>query len=551
MIRWMMETSSALPMIAARARRIEASIRSGEAQAFEDDWFSRAHRVRLESAVLAARESGILEIPISGVLASEDMPWWYWYADTTTEQIRRTIEAADDEPKIRAILLRMQSPGGTVDGTAALARFVASRSARAGSSRPIWAWAERASSAAYWIASQTDRIVGIDTAEVGSIGVIAEHVDVSKMLEDAGINVTPLFSGAAKADLHDARPLSDEARARVQTELDALRRIFAEAVAAGRPLSVEAVLATEARGFVGAAALEAGLIDAIATIDDTRAALLATLDRPSRSTGTASAQASKSRAIPASATARKAARRPASRSHAKKPGPANSRSKIMARYRNAGCRTAAGNPTAGEALAAELNRLIDNQVTEERTREDVIGEMAAAAGIEAGTVNQILDGSINCPPIDRLEGFAGVLDVDVSELVSAAEEDGCMFEQEDEGEAAPAEDDASARGQPRPTATESDSARVLAILDLPEAKGREDSAKELARAGLSVDKAKAVLKTLPKAMAATGDRLLAALDGQPAIAVGADADAADTPADAGAAVAAACKAAGLTHLFRD
>lgn len=507
-MRWLMDTASGLPMIAARARQIEAASR----HALLDDgdtWFERAFRVRTEGAVAKARESGILEIPISGVLASEDMPLWYWFADTTFEHIRRMIEAAQDEPRIRAILMRIQSPGGTVDGTSSLAGFIRRSSARSGGDRPIWAWVERASSAAYWLASQADRIVGPDTADVGSIGVITEHVDVSRMLEEMGITVTPIFAGAAKADFHDARPLSDEARTRVQAEIDALRAVFAAAVAATRPLSREQVIATEARSFIGAAAVEVGLIDALATtIDDSRAALLASSGKP--------------RTTFAPAAAKTAARRPAART----------RRKTMARYRNVGCRTAAGNPTAGEALAAELNRLIDNQVSEERTREDVIAAMAEAAGIEPSTVNQILAGTINCPPIERLDGFAQVLDVDVSELVSAAEEDGCIFEPADDGE----------EGQP-PAATRSgpaarvattkaaDSARVLAVLDLPEAKGREAAAKELARAGLDACAAKAVLATMPKATDA-GFLAAMAAEQSPRIGPGAPSDSGERPSAA-------------------
>ncbi len=82
----------------------------------------------------------------------------------------------------------------------------------------------------------------------------------------------------------------------------------------------------------------------------------------------------------------------------------------------------------GERLAALLNRLIDGLVTDDRSRSDVIAAMAAAAGISTSTVNQILNGSINCPPLDRLEGFADVLGTSVSRLRSAAEGDGCIYE---------------------------------------------------------------------------------------------------------------------------
>lgn len=98
-----------------------------------------------------------------------------------------------------------------------------------------------------------------------------------------------------------------------------------------------------------------------------------------------------------------------------------------------------GTNIRGERLAALLNRLIDAQIPDDADDEDaerarIIGEMAEAAGISASTVQQILDGEINCPPLDRLEGFARVLDSSLERLRSAAERDGCEYEDEDEEE---------------------------------------------------------------------------------------------------------------------
>ena len=79
----------------------------------------------------------------------------------------------------------------------------------------------------------------------------------------------------------------------------------------------------------------------------------------------------------------------------------------------------------GDALAARLNSII-NGMSEQRGT--VIGRMAAAAGISVSTVNQILNGSINCPPIRRLNGFARVLKVSSKSLQTSAERDGCNYD---------------------------------------------------------------------------------------------------------------------------
>jgi len=85
----------------------------------------------------------------------------------------------------------------------------------------------------------------------------------------------------------------------------------------------------------------------------------------------------------------------------------------------------------GRQLASLLNRLIDEQETEDRPRSEIIEAMGDAAGIDAGTVNQILNADIDCPPLDRLQGFADALDVSAESLINAAEDDGCSYDDEE------------------------------------------------------------------------------------------------------------------------
>lgn len=86
---------------------------------------------------------------------------------------------------------------------------------------------------------------------------------------------------------------------------------------------------------------------------------------------------------------------------------------------------------AGESLANRLNNAIDGMVSEQATRADIVEEMASAAGIDTSAVNKILNAEIDCPPLDRLEGFASVLQgVSTASLRSAAESDGCNYDPE-------------------------------------------------------------------------------------------------------------------------
>ena len=91
------------------------------------------------------------------------------------------------------------------------------------------------------------------------------------------------------------------------------------------------------------------------------------------------------------------------------------------------CCSVDGIKIKGVALAAALDRRIDDD-----NRGATIRRMANAAGISESTVGQILNGSINCPPRNRLEGFARVLGVSVSSLISAAERDGCNYDNDGE-----------------------------------------------------------------------------------------------------------------------
>ena len=86
-----------------------------------------------------------------------------------------------------------------------------------------------------------------------------------------------------------------------------------------------------------------------------------------------------------------------------------------------------GGTSRGDSLAARLNELIG-----EDDRSATIDRMASAAGIDASTVNQILNGSINCPPLNRLEGFARTLSVSVDNLTEAAGRDGCNYQPDEE-----------------------------------------------------------------------------------------------------------------------
>ena len=207
-----------------------------------------------------ATTDSVAVIEISGVLIHRGAWIGQSSGQTTYEGIVAQLAAATADPAVRGIALEIDSFGGEVAGVFDLADAI--RAAR--SAKPVWAFvAEHAFSAGYALASQADRIILPRTGAVGSIGVVVMHADLSGQLSDAGVKVTLIHSGTHKVDGNPYAPLPDPVRARIQAEIDAIRSLFGETVAAGRGrrLTAEAALATEAECYRGTEAVAAGLAD--------------------------------------------------------------------------------------------------------------------------------------------------------------------------------------------------------------------------------------------------------------------------------------------------
>ena len=212
-------------------------------------------------------------ISVEGTLVHRLGALYPYSGMTGYDGIRRLFAAAWDDPAVRAIVLDIDSPGGEVSGCFDLADAI--YAARQTGEKPIWAILnEGAYSAAYAIASACTRITVPRTGGTGSVGVISMHCDLSRALTAAGISVTLITYGARKADGADVAPLSKEARARFQADVDAMGDLFVETVARNRNLTPEAVKATEAGTFLGAAGVAAGFADAVASPDEALAELL-------------------------------------------------------------------------------------------------------------------------------------------------------------------------------------------------------------------------------------------------------------------------------------
>uniref|UniRef100_UPI0040486C93 S49 family peptidase n=2 Tax=Yoonia sp. TaxID=2212373 RepID=UPI0040486C93 len=206
---------------------------------------------------------GIAVIEIAGTLVHRGS--WIGQSSglTSYEGIAAQMQAALGDPAVHGIALDIDSFGGEVAGAFDLADRI--RAARA--QKPVHAFVtEHALSAGYVLASQADRIILPRTGAVGSIGVVALHTDMSGALDQKGIAVTLIHAGSHKIDANPYQPLPVAVHDQMQRELEVVRFLFVETVAAGRGdrLTHAAALATEAAVFRGADAIAAGLADELA-----------------------------------------------------------------------------------------------------------------------------------------------------------------------------------------------------------------------------------------------------------------------------------------------
>lgn len=220
------------------------------------------------SAALAdtgAAQSGIAVIPIYGTLVRRTQGLEAQSGLTSYAGIAQSLETALADPSVVAILLDIDSPGGESSGVFDLADRIRAATAI----KPVWAVAnDMAFSAAYALASAASRLIVSRTGGVGSIGVIAMHVDQSVKDQQDGIAYTAVFAGDRKNDLNPHAPISGEAHSFLQSEVNRIYDLFATTVAKHRGMGVNTIKSTQAALYFGADAVASGLADDVGTLDD-------------------------------------------------------------------------------------------------------------------------------------------------------------------------------------------------------------------------------------------------------------------------------------------
>ncbi len=187
--------------------------------------------------------------------------------NTSTLMIGEALRSAVADESTKSIMLRVDSPGGSVEGVADLADQVF----QARAVKPVIAQIDGiGASAAYWIASQATRIFMGQTDQVGSIGVMASFLDFSEKFAKEGVEAVTITTGKFKDAGEEGTKITAEQRAYFQSLADTYFDSFAGAVKRGRTMS-EANFNRVAEGkiYIGKAGVENGLVDAIQSTTDT------------------------------------------------------------------------------------------------------------------------------------------------------------------------------------------------------------------------------------------------------------------------------------------
>lgn len=235
---------------------MESAIQAGTTPTMKQqaDYEARVYSETGTSSPLLTVAGDTAQITVQGVLtkAPDLMAYLFGGGNVTYPDIIRALAEADADPAVKRAEMVIDSPGGHIDGMfdtlAAMGSF----------SKPLKAVVKnKAASAAYALASQADEIIAANNAtRFGSIGIVA-----SFRTGDGSVDIT-----STKAPKKRPDPLTEEGKAAIREELDALHEIFVDAIAAGRATDVDTVNADFGQGatLLAEEALKRGMIDAIA-----------------------------------------------------------------------------------------------------------------------------------------------------------------------------------------------------------------------------------------------------------------------------------------------
>jgi len=209
-------------------------------------------------------KGNIAILPLYGVISQKMNMMSQYSGGTSTELFGQWFDAAIADPSIGAIIIDTDSPGGNVYGVQELSKKIFDARGK----KPISAVVNSLmASAAVWIASAADEITVTPGGEIGSIGVLSVHTDVSKAQDAAGYKTTIIKAGKYKAEGNPYEPLDADAVEAIQGRINSYYEAFTSDMARNRNKSKSEGKFGEGRVFGAKDAVEMGLADRVGTLE--------------------------------------------------------------------------------------------------------------------------------------------------------------------------------------------------------------------------------------------------------------------------------------------
>ena len=220
-----------------------------------------------EETLFGEGEDKIALIPIQGTILGESGPNLFGVSLDMVKRVKDQMKRAQEDPKVRGIVLQIDSPGGSVTASDILHREV--QKVREGEMKVVVLMGDLCASGGYYVAVAAEKIYAHPTTLTGSIGAIIAGLDLSELMEEFGVKENVVKSAPVKDILSSTRPMTDEERRILQGVVDEAHRRFVRLVAEGRSLTEEELSgSTDGRIFLAPEAKERGLIDEIGYLED-------------------------------------------------------------------------------------------------------------------------------------------------------------------------------------------------------------------------------------------------------------------------------------------
>jgi len=209
----------------------------------------------------------IMQIDLEGVISSVSAQGLLGVGQSSVESLKEQLEQAAKDTQVKAVVLRVNSPGGEVTASDTIYAAVKQVSAV----KPVVVFMDSmAASGGYYVACGATKVVASETTLTGSIGVIIDMLNYSALFDKVGLKSNTFVSGAFKDSLSGSRPMRTEEEAYVQNLVMQMYERFLGVVSEARKLPKDVLRNGVADGRVvtGREALEAGLVDQIGYVED-------------------------------------------------------------------------------------------------------------------------------------------------------------------------------------------------------------------------------------------------------------------------------------------